>query len=309
MAADVIVLAEVKHMDGSHTIDGSARTRLARRLAQRQSRRAPDGQDHREPESPGPLMARDNSTGAFYDVVTSRLDSTPVGRWALFLNLGYADGPDDRACVDLPRNTLDRASVKLVLELIGDCTMDGRRVLDVGSGRGGTVSALLNYFNPAIAVGIDLSPAAAAFSRRAVTDRRAGFSVGDAQRLPFSSGSFDVVTNVESSHCYPDRRRFYAEVRRVLCDGGTFLYSDLLDTATLDNHLAGLRELGLALQLDRDITANVLASCGRIAERRLQSFGTEDDAARDFLSAPGSPTYEALRTGQKTFFIWRLRAA
>jgi phthiocerol/phenolphthiocerol synthesis type-I polyketide synthase E len=256
-----------------------------------------------------PLRRNASTVSAFYDAVTWSLDATPVGPYALFLNLGYLDGTDDRSPIDLPRNTLDRNSVKLVLEVVGDCVIDGRRVLDAGSGRGGAISTLLQYFEPAMAVGLELSPAATSVSRRAVRDARAAFLVGDAQYLPFATGAFDVVINVESSHCYPDLSRFYAEVRRVLAPKGTFLYSDLLERATLAQQRAILEGLGFRCEVERDITANVLASCDRIAERRRQSFAIEDDPTlRDFLAVPGSPTYEGLRAGGSAYFIWQLRS-
>ena len=44
----------------------------------------------------------------------------------------------------------------------------------------------------------------------------------DAENLPFDDASFDVVINVESSHCYPHIDRFLSEVRRVLAPGGCF---------------------------------------------------------------------------------------
>ena len=38
--------------------------------------------------------------------------------------------------------------------------------------------------------------------------------------------SFDVVINIEASHLYDDRARFFAEVLRVLKPGGHFCYTD-----------------------------------------------------------------------------------
>lgn len=247
--------------------------------------------------------------GSFYDSVSAALDATEVGQWALFLNYGYLESDDDRSPIDLPRNTLDRASVKLVLELVGDFSVDGRRVLDVGSGRGGTVDTLLRYFAPASVTGVDLSPAAVAFCRRS-SGGRAGFAVADAQHLPFRDGAFDVVTNVESAHCYPDPDAFYAEVARVLGPGGVFLYTDLLETSTLEERQALLARRGLRLELERDITSNVLAACDQIAQRRRASFAAADDGVLgNFLAVPGSPVYEAMRSGETTYFIWRLTSA
>src|ERR1700690_3091246 len=49
---------------------------------------------------------------------------------------------------------------------------------------------------------------------------------GDAENLPFEKNTFDVVINVEASHCYPNFPRFLSEVARVLRHGGHFLYAD-----------------------------------------------------------------------------------
>jgi SAM-dependent methyltransferase len=52
------------------------------------------------------------------------------------------------------------------------------------------------------------------------------FVKGDAESLSFDPGRFDVVINIESSHCYGSMETFLANVRRVLRYGGCFLYAD-----------------------------------------------------------------------------------
>jgi ubiquinone/menaquinone biosynthesis C-methylase UbiE len=47
----------------------------------------------------------------------------------------------------------------------------------------------------------------------------------DAQELPFSDGEFDVVVCQFGAMFFPDKRRAYAEARRVLRDGGRFVFS------------------------------------------------------------------------------------
>ena len=70
-----------------------------------------------------------------------------------------------------------------------------------------------------------------------------------------------MVTNVESSHSYPDIRAFYTEVHRVLAPGGYFLYTDLMPAPFVHEYLGALIDLGFDLERDRDITRNVLRSC------------------------------------------------
>ncbi len=49
---------------------------------------------------------------------------------------------------------------------------------------------------------------------------------GDSERLPFSSGTFDVVTCANSFHHYPHQDRAVAEMRRVLRPGGRLMIID-----------------------------------------------------------------------------------
>lgn len=45
--------------------------------------------------------------------------------------------------------------------------------------------------------------------------------------MPFSSQSFDIILNVESSHLYTNINEFLNEVYRVLKPNGYFCWSDL----------------------------------------------------------------------------------
>ena len=89
-----------------------------------------------------------------YDEINRQLDAGMFGEFSFFLNYGYVpDLSPQFAAVAVPDHYLNRNSVKLVLELIGDCPVDGRRVLDVGCGRGGIPHVLTQFFRPASVVG------------------------------------------------------------------------------------------------------------------------------------------------------------
>jgi phthiocerol/phenolphthiocerol synthesis type-I polyketide synthase E len=273
-----------------------------------------------EPAAEAPLLLDanppDDVTGTkanyrqFYDTVSSQLNASVFGRYSFFLNYGYVpDGSPEHAAVELPAHFINKNSVKLVLEVIGDCTVDGRRVLDVGCGRGGTIYTLKTFFDPASLAGLDLSAAAIAFDREAHGDERTSFHEGDAERLPFVDGSFDAVTNIESSHSYPNVNRFYSEVHRVLAPSGHFLYTDALGTQQWATARAFLDHLGFALERDRDITRNVLLSCDEVAESRVGAFDQRNDQQlmQNFLATPGSQVYEDLRSGHWEYRILTLR--
>ena len=85
----------------------------------------------------------------FYDAVNGQLDAGVAGEYSFFLNYGYvADGRSERAVHRLPGKALNRNGIQLVLEVIGDCQLEGRRVLDVGCGSGGTIAVLQRFFSP-----------------------------------------------------------------------------------------------------------------------------------------------------------------
>lgn len=249
----------------------------------------------------------------FFDDINRSLDSTEFGRFSLFLNFGYASIPGmrEQSAIALPEHLLNKASVKLVLEVIGGCPVDGRRILDVGCGRGGTATVLDQFFKPRGVVGLDLSGRALAASRRHRLSSRSAFIQGDAENLPFPNASMDVVMNIESSQSYPNVRSFYKEVHRVLDGGGDFLYADVLPVQRASDWTGLLQATGFRVEADRDITQNVLRSCDEVARQRVNAYRASVSAPvmNNFLGTPGSHVYEEMKSGRWTYRIMHLRKA
>jgi SAM-dependent methyltransferase len=241
----------------------------------------------------------------FYDDVSRRLEATGMAEASFFLNYGYVSlGRDDEARFAVPDGVFNPSSIRLAFELVGATNLEGKRVLDVGCGRGGTVSLLAEQFG-AFAVGVDLSPEAVAFCRRTHRHPAVTFEVSDAEDLPFPDGSFDVVTNLESSHTYPDMRAFLSEVGRVVRPGGWFLHTDLLAGQRWMEVEMILRSVGFTVRDNREITANVLASCDEVADNRTKAFGERSAVIDNFLAIPGSPVYEQMASGAWEYRILR----
>ncbi|MDR7252132.1 SAM-dependent methyltransferase [Nocardioides sp. BE266] len=110
-----------------------------------------------------------------------------------------------------------------LLERVGD--LSGARMLDIGVGAGRTTAHFLDRVGSY--VGIDYSPELVDACRRRFPG--ADVSVGDARDLSrFADGSFDLVLFSFNGIDYvadEGRRRVLAEVRRVLADGGHFMFS------------------------------------------------------------------------------------
>ena len=251
-------------------------------------------------------------TRQFYNAINGQLAGTIFGDYSYFLNYGYApEMPDQRVGGKLPLHFPNRNSAQLVMELIGDCDLTGKRVLDIGCGRGGALMIVDKYFAASLKIGFDLSSEAIAFCNRRHRNASTVFLEGDAEEVPFADSSFDVVTNIESSHSYPHPGSFYREVWRVLAPGGVFLYTDLFAPATFAEHRHTLLAVGFAVERESDITANVLRSCRAVARQRMNVFdhAAQPSVMQEFLSTPESDVFAAMDSGGAVYKMFRLRKA
>lgn len=244
----------------------------------------------------------------FYDNINLRLEASGMSDASFFLNYGYADSDasDGSSTMIVPQDPFNSNSAQLVLELIGPVDLNGCVIVDIGCGRGGTVALLAKRFNARF-IGIDISPEAIAFCRRNHLTRATHFKVGDALKLPLTDECCDVVINLESSHTYPDIRKFLEEVRRIIRPGGWFFHADILNGANWDYVRTGLEELSFAVETDRDVTANILASRDELPASWNRIFGDAGSVAANFLGVPGSSTYEQLHAHALEYRILRSR--
>ena len=177
-----------------------------------------------------------------------------------FLNYGYSPRNPDFRWIH-PGDECFKYHLALAREVLSGVGLDGAQVLEVGCGRGGNCSYLASYTGATRIVGCDLSSGNISFCGRTYDDPRLTFVQGDAESLPFADGSFDVVVNIESSHCYPDLACFLAEVRRVLRIGGTLAYADFWHLKAFrddwNNREEQFRNAPLALDRCEDITQYV----------------------------------------------------
>lgn len=187
--------------------------------------------------------------------------------WA-FMNYGFAtaSGRDEGLRLD-PADEADRFSIQLYAHVVPD-DLTGLDVLEVGCGRGGGAGFLSRYRNAASTTGVDRSAAGVALCRRDRSGPGLTFTTGDAQALPFRDASFDVVVNVESSHCYDSVPEFLAEVVRVLRPGGSFRWADFRPAGDVGSTRAQFRAAGLRAETEDDITAGVVRALDLDDDRR-----------------------------------------
>jgi len=102
------------------------------------------------------------------------------------------------------------------------------RILDLGTGTGQCLPGLFARFRSAEVVGLDIAWSMLARARKhGRWLRRPRCVCGDAERLPFGSGRFDLVfSNLTLQWC-TDLEATFAELQRILRPGGLLLFTTL----------------------------------------------------------------------------------
>ena len=109
----------------------------------------------------------------------------------------------------------------------------GDKCLDLGCGGGANLKRLLELVPQGQVKGLDYSQLSVeksiAMNEKAIQTGRCVVLKGDVMNLMFSKNYFDVVTAFETIYFWPDIRKAFREVHRVLAEGGTFLICNEAD--------------------------------------------------------------------------------
>jgi ubiquinone/menaquinone biosynthesis C-methylase UbiE len=114
--------------------------------------------------------------------------------------------------------------VPLMIRALG--LPEGGRVLEIGCGRGVALPVLGRLLRPSRLVGLDpevefLEEARSRLSDAGIT---AELVPGDARRMPFPDGAFDLVVDFGTCYHIARPQAALAEIARVLSPGGLFVH-------------------------------------------------------------------------------------
>jgi SAM-dependent methyltransferase len=229
-----------------------------------------------------------------------------------FMNYGYSGLDPDASEITLnEREQVNRYCIQLYYHVVAAIDLSGKDVVEVGSGRGGGASYITRYLKPRSMVGIDFSRKAIEFCRKYYSIDGLSFAQGDAENLPLADGSIDAVINLESSHCYGSMTRFLGEVYRVLRSNGYFLFSDHRDQDKTNLLREQLKDSGLRVVREKDITLNVVRALELDNDRKERLIAHKcprilKREAQEFAAVKGTRAYETFKSGHSRYLSFVL---
>jgi ubiquinone/menaquinone biosynthesis C-methylase UbiE len=234
----------------------------------------------------------------------------PAADWH-FMNYGYVPNKNE-APLQLPENILQKFPLQMYHYLAAKTEITGRAVLEVGSGRGGGARHITAHFKPASYVGLDLAQSAVDLANSLHKLPNLRFIQGSAENIPLGDNSIDVVINVESSHAYGSVEKFLKEVKRVLKPGGYLLLVDFRSDNKMDSFRALIKNTGMELLEEEDISDNVVRSIeaeDETKKARIKALIPQkwQKLFSEFAGVVGSRFYLTLKDGSRRYYRFVLR--
>ncbi len=226
-----------------------------------------------------------------------------------YMNYGYAplDPAEPRLQLEAA-DEKDRACIQLYDQVASTVPLAGKRVLEVGSGRGGGADYIARTHKPARMVGVDYSSTAVELCAKTYSTPNLQFKQGDAENLPLAEGEFDVVINVESSHCYGSMANFAAQVFRVLAPGGHFVWTDFRTKAEIETAVNAVLGAGFTLVSRRVISPNVVEALEMVGEAKAKFIAARvprflRSKFEQFAGSPGSIVHTQFKSGEGIYLL------
>ena len=228
-----------------------------------------------------------------------------------FMNYGYAELSGQK--LDLKgASEEDRYFIQLYHYVAAAVDLKDKKVLEVGSGRGGGANYITRIMKPSEMVGLDYSANAVKLANKDNARDNLTFKEGDAENLPFRDNAFDVILNVESSHCYGNMQQFVKEINRVVKPGGYFSWADLRGTEEKTQLPNIFTSAGLIIKEKNTITPQVLHALDLIHDLKMKMIADNissfiQPVFRNFAGVKGSQIYNAFKNNSIVYLHFLLQ--
>ena len=224
-----------------------------------------------------------------------------------FMNYGFCDLNNELENLNLsPEEEKNKYFMQLYQYVASATNLEGKKVLEVGSGRGGGAFFIAQKFQPKQIIGVDFSLQNSQLSNKLYQLPNLSYQQGDSENLPFEDNSFDVVINVESSHCYGSMTNFLQEVERVLKPDGIFSWADLRSLNDVEKLQKSFTQSGLKQLKETNITLNVIKALELVDESKQQLINSNvpqflRQAFKEFAGVKDGKIYNGFITGDMVY--------
>ena len=240
----------------------------------------------------------------------------PMADWQ-FMNYGYVPNEDENP-IALPDCSVAQIyPLQMYHYLTVKTQIEGKHVLEVGSGRGGGAKHIAEVMKPASYTGMDIAQSAVNLANNLHKLPNLKFIQGSAESIPLADNSVDVVINVESCHAYGSVCTFLSEVKRVLKPGGNLLMVDFRNEKNVENMetlKTQLRNTGMEVIEEENITTNVIRSIEAEDETKNERIRTLipqkwQKLFAEFAGVAGSKFHLTLKNGTRHYYRFVLKKA
>jgi ubiquinone/menaquinone biosynthesis C-methylase UbiE len=229
-----------------------------------------------------------------------------------FMNYGYIPKECEKseACRQAVRQ---QYSMQMYHYLASKTAIEGKKLLEIGSGRGGGAGYIAQSLKPEFYTGMDIASNAVALANKLHQAPNLKFIQGSAELIPFEDNSVDVVLNVESCHAYGSVPKFLSEVKRVLSPGGHLLLVDFRNSAeNMKIFKEQLQASGLECVEEENISENVVRAIEAEDESKTEMIRKVvptkwQKLFGQFAGTVGSPFHTTLKEGTRQYYRFVLR--
>ena len=231
-----------------------------------------------------------------------------------FMNYGYERLNGDKELELKKEDEYNRYCIQLYDHVVNCVELENKKVVEVGSGRGGGAHYISRYYKTKEYTGVDISSAVIEFCNTAYDVPGLKFVEGRAEKIPMEAESVDAVVNVESSRCYSSLNTFFNEVHRILNPDGHFLFADVIDNGRLDEIREKLQNCGFVIKDETEITQNVAKGLEMDSNRREEMVQTKvpgwlKSIFAKFAATDGTDRFDSFRNGKFQYWSFVLSKA
>lgn len=241
----------------------------------------------------------------FYNLTgKSRNTAAPIKR---FMNLGYES---ENPITINPEDQVDSSHINLYYEILQGTSLADKTVLEVGCGRGGGAYYYTKYHQPKAYTGIDLSKENITICNKQNEFDNCNFKEADAESFSFNN-IFDVIINLESSHCYRSKKAFFNNVQQSLKTDGTFIYADIRKSDKGTTIEQELEAAGFIIKHKKEITKGVVKAIDEHSAARFPFTHKYPylvpKTIKNINVSQHSDTYNKLKSGAVSYWSYILK--